>query len=254
MHLFGKALICKSLHRGFFGDCPWSLLIQQKYLKGRPLAHWLHRPSLGIRCGSPIWNCFKKIHPFFRIHLKWSLYSGSSILIGIDPTLYNFESMIPPFSPFYTHEAYSHGTPSLNPGRPYSRFGNPPTCLLSLPIYLPIGQPSPLTSPIRGFSNMEQRTLSFGLPIPPSISSLSKKFILPSLLISLPFPPFFLSSFGRPLALLKSFSSPGCFSMIKISPGMYYKERAGSVLVDVFFVFRTMNQISTCFFIAMLSK
>lgn len=95
MNQFGKALMSKSFHRGLLGHGPWSTLIRQKYLKGRPLVFWFKRFSLGIQNGSPFWNSFKKIQPFFLKYLKWTLFSGSSVLIGIDPTLYNLESMIP---------------------------------------------------------------------------------------------------------------------------------------------------------------
>eukprot|EP00253_Pinus_taeda_P021358 PITA_21358 len=37
LRIFGKSLICKTLCRGIFGTGPWSVTIQQKYLKGRGL-------------------------------------------------------------------------------------------------------------------------------------------------------------------------------------------------------------------------
>lgn len=96
MRIFGNALICKSMHRGFFGNSPWFALIKQKYLKGRNMEHWLRRSSLGIRHGSPIWCSFRKNQWFFMNNLKWIFFSGSSVLIALDPTLYNLESQIPP--------------------------------------------------------------------------------------------------------------------------------------------------------------
>lgn len=39
MRSFGKALLCKSLYRGIFGDGPWSKVIRTKYLKGRSLKY-----------------------------------------------------------------------------------------------------------------------------------------------------------------------------------------------------------------------
>lgn len=96
MKSFGKALLCKTLLRGIYGKSPWSIIINQKYLKGRSMVYWYRRKSLGNRTGSSIWQSFRKIQSFFMENLRWRLSTGSSILIGLDPTLYKLESMIPP--------------------------------------------------------------------------------------------------------------------------------------------------------------
>lgn len=95
MKIFGKALLCKSLYRGIFGSGPWSKIIQNRYLKGRSLEFWYRRSSFGIKTGSAIWNSFRKILPFFIQNLRWRLYSGSCIYIGIDPIVNGLELMIP---------------------------------------------------------------------------------------------------------------------------------------------------------------
>jgi len=65
MRTFGKALLCKSLYRGIFGDGPWSKIIKAKYLKGKSIEFWYRRRSIGIRSGSMIWQSLRKVHPFF---------------------------------------------------------------------------------------------------------------------------------------------------------------------------------------------
>lgn len=64
MRTFGKALLCKSLHRGIYGEGPWSKVINRKYLKGRSMVFWYRRKSLGIKRGSAIWKSFRKIQFF----------------------------------------------------------------------------------------------------------------------------------------------------------------------------------------------
>lgn len=98
LHLksFGKALLCKSLLRGIYGRCPWSSYINQKYLKGRPMIYWYRRNMLGIKSGSAIWQSFRKALPFFMKIYKWKLSTGSNVFIGVDRTILNLESMIPP--------------------------------------------------------------------------------------------------------------------------------------------------------------
>lgn len=95
MKIFGKALLCKSLYRGIFGSGPWRKIIQNRYLKGCSLEFWYRRSSFGIKSGSAIWNSFRKILPFFIQNLRWRLYSGSCIYIGIDPIVNGLELMIP---------------------------------------------------------------------------------------------------------------------------------------------------------------
>lgn len=82
--LFEKALVCKSMWRGIFGDNPWSAIIHQKYLKGRSLEHWFRFGSIGIKQGSAIWHSFRKNGKYFLKNLKWRMYSGRNIFISID--------------------------------------------------------------------------------------------------------------------------------------------------------------------------
>lgn len=84
---FGWALICRTLWRGIFGDGPWSNIIRQKYMKGRQLEFWYRTRTIGPRQGSAIWHSLRKIESYFITRLKWRLYIGSRILIGIDPIL-----------------------------------------------------------------------------------------------------------------------------------------------------------------------
>jgi len=81
---FGKALLCKSLWRGIFNSNPWSAIIRQKYLKGRSLEFWFRTGSLGIKQGSAIWLSFRRIEQFFLGNLKWNIFSGTKIFIGLD--------------------------------------------------------------------------------------------------------------------------------------------------------------------------
>lgn len=59
--LFDKALVCKSMWRGIFGNGPWSVIIQKKYLKGRSMEHWFRSRPIGIKQGSAIWHNFRKM-------------------------------------------------------------------------------------------------------------------------------------------------------------------------------------------------
>eukprot|EP00253_Pinus_taeda_P032611 PITA_32611 len=122
MRTFGNALLCKSLHRGIFGEGPWSKLINRKYLKGRGMEYWYRRNSLGIKRGSAIWLSLRKLQPFFMENLRWRIYSGTNILIGFDSIINGLVSLIP--SPlvrflhakgFFTWDklikAWSHSSP-----------------------------------------------------------------------------------------------------------------------------------------------
>lgn len=96
LEAFGKALLCKSLHRGIFGSGPWSLLINRKYLKGKGIVFWYRRKSLGKKSGSAIWLGFRKLQQFFLENLRWKISTGASILIGIDNILNGPSSFPPP--------------------------------------------------------------------------------------------------------------------------------------------------------------
>eukprot|EP00253_Pinus_taeda_P011741 PITA_11741 len=96
MRIFRRALLCKSLHRGIFGDGLWSKVINRKYLKGRSLEFWFRRNSMGTKKGSSIWLSFRKIQLFSLENLRWKLYSGSSILIGFDSIVNGLDSSFSP--------------------------------------------------------------------------------------------------------------------------------------------------------------
>lgn len=87
LRTFGKALLCKSLSRGIFGEGPWSNIIKVKYLHNKGLEHWYRLGRIGSKYGSAIWLSFRKLERFFMKHLKWCLQPGSRILIGLDPIL-----------------------------------------------------------------------------------------------------------------------------------------------------------------------
>lgn len=95
MRSFGNALLCKSLLRGIFGEGPWSLFINRKYLKGRSIEYWYRRNSLGIKRESAIWHSLRKIQSFFMGNLRWRVFSGSSILIGFDSIMNGLASPLP---------------------------------------------------------------------------------------------------------------------------------------------------------------
>lgn len=85
LRTFGRSLTCKTLHRGIFGTGPWSITIQQKYMKGRGLHFWYRRGAIGIHGGSAIWRSLKSVETYFLSKLRWRLHSGSQVLFGIDP-------------------------------------------------------------------------------------------------------------------------------------------------------------------------
>jgi len=85
MRTFGKALLCRSLWRGIFGDGLWSNTIKNKYMKGRDIKHWYKKGRIGSKYGSAIWLSFWKIEHYFLKNLKWKFQMGSIIFIGIDP-------------------------------------------------------------------------------------------------------------------------------------------------------------------------
>lgn len=84
IRIFGRALLCKALWRGIFIPNPWSAIIRQKYLKGRSLEFWFRSGSLGIKQGSAIWLSFRRIEQYFLDNLKWRIFSGRKIFIGLD--------------------------------------------------------------------------------------------------------------------------------------------------------------------------
>ena len=93
LRAFGKALLCKSLWRGIFGEGRWSITIKKKYMKGKDMEQQFRIGRIEATYGSAIWLSFRKIEQYFLKNLKWSLQSGSRIIIGIDPILSSWESI-----------------------------------------------------------------------------------------------------------------------------------------------------------------
>eukprot|EP00253_Pinus_taeda_P017832 PITA_17832 len=85
MQSFGRALLCKSLWRGVFGDGLWSHFIRKKYMQDKDLEFWYRRRSIRIRHGFAIWLSLKKVQQYFLQNLRWNLFTGARILIGINP-------------------------------------------------------------------------------------------------------------------------------------------------------------------------
>jgi len=54
MRTCGRALLCKLLWRGIFGDGLWSLTIKKKYLQDKDLEYWYRRGSIRVKQGSAI--------------------------------------------------------------------------------------------------------------------------------------------------------------------------------------------------------
>lgn len=73
--------------RGIFGNSPGSNLIRQKYMKGKNIDFWYRLGVIGPRNGSAIWLSMRKIESYFLSRLRWRIYTGCSVLIGIDPIL-----------------------------------------------------------------------------------------------------------------------------------------------------------------------
>lgn len=84
LRAFGKALLCKSIWRGIFGDGPWSSTVKLKYMKGKNLEHWHRTGAIGTKHGSAIWLSFRKVEKYFLKNLRWRIHTGNNILIGLD--------------------------------------------------------------------------------------------------------------------------------------------------------------------------
>lgn len=63
----------KSYIRGIYGNGPWSVFINRKYLKGKGIEFWYRRNFLGIKRGSAIWLSFCK-----------NKTSGANVFLGND--------------------------------------------------------------------------------------------------------------------------------------------------------------------------
>eukprot|EP00253_Pinus_taeda_P010699 PITA_10699 len=70
LQTFEKALLCKSLWRGIYGEGPWSSTIQKKYMGSKDISHWFRLGRIGSTYGE--------------------------ILIGIDHFLSGVEEIIVP--------------------------------------------------------------------------------------------------------------------------------------------------------------
>jgi len=103
MRSMGNALLCKTLLRGLFRNGPWSIFIRSKYLKGKNIAFWYRRNTLGIKRGSAIWQSFRKNLPFFVKNFRWSIFTGSNIFIGIDLIHKGLSSPLLPSLVSYLH-------------------------------------------------------------------------------------------------------------------------------------------------------
>jgi len=54
-------------------------------MKGRSLEYWFRTGVIGAKQGSAIWHSFRKFEKYFLKNLKWRMFSGKNILIGLDP-------------------------------------------------------------------------------------------------------------------------------------------------------------------------
>lgn len=95
---FGKALLCKSLWRGIYGEGPWCNTIKKKYMVRKDISYWFRLGRTGSNYGSAISLSFQKVEKFFLRNLTWSFQSGSRILIGIDSFLGGQEEIVLPDS------------------------------------------------------------------------------------------------------------------------------------------------------------
>lgn len=71
MRLMGNALLCKTLLHRIYGNGPWSIFIKRKYLKGKNIAFWYRRNSMGIKKGSAIWQSLRKNLPFIMKNFRF---------------------------------------------------------------------------------------------------------------------------------------------------------------------------------------
>lgn len=85
LRIFWKSLLCKSLWIGCFHSNPWSAIICHKYQKGITVEFWYRSRVIGNKQGSTIWLSFRRIEQYFLCNLKWRIFSGSNILIGLEP-------------------------------------------------------------------------------------------------------------------------------------------------------------------------
>lgn len=84
---FEKALSCKSLWRGIFGEGSWSTTIQKKYMGRKDFSLWFREGRICPSYGSPIWLSLHKVERYFLGNLTCRFQTGNKILIGIDQFL-----------------------------------------------------------------------------------------------------------------------------------------------------------------------
>lgn len=63
----------------------WNAIINHKYQKGRTVEVWYRSGAIRINQRSAIWLSFRTIEQYFLCNLKWRVFSGSKILVGLDP-------------------------------------------------------------------------------------------------------------------------------------------------------------------------
>lgn len=103
MRKMGNALLCKSYIRGIYGNGPWSVFINRKYLKGKGIEFWYRRNSLGIKRGSAIWLSFCKNKTFLLKNFRWSIHSGANVFLGNDLIRNGLPSFPHPFLIDFLH-------------------------------------------------------------------------------------------------------------------------------------------------------
>lgn len=96
MRTFGRALLCKTLWLGIFGEGLWSLTIKKKYMLNRDMEFWYRRGSIGVRHGSTIWLSLRKIQSYFLKNLRWNLFASNRIMIGLDSIVGGCEEVLFP--------------------------------------------------------------------------------------------------------------------------------------------------------------
>lgn len=81
---FWKALLCKSLWKGIYGEGPLRSITKMKYMGGKDIVHWYRVGGIGSKYGFAIWLSFRKIEYYFLKNLIWSFQSDNRLFIGTD--------------------------------------------------------------------------------------------------------------------------------------------------------------------------
>lgn len=111
MRFFGKAFLCNFLKRGIFGTGKWSSIINQKYLKGKPLVYWYRKKSLGSTGDLLYGLAIERYRSCFLISLDGALTQAPLYLLAWNLLFSDWKilSLLTSFPPC-THGVYSHGT------------------------------------------------------------------------------------------------------------------------------------------------